>query len=151
MSALIYFFPRLAKAELLHGPTDRLIGKTLERYGLLEQFGDVRQASREVAVWETGTQLGPDKNHSGVMLSAFTRQADGSMLAGQRHGYFPHLQTWHQVLDANDTQLWIGVDNDSPPQPNARAAGRNRTVRLDGICTERRERCAAVQARRGCQ
>jgi hypothetical protein len=117
MASPIYFFPRLALSELLHAPTDRLIGKTLERYGLAEQFGDVKAASREVAVWDTGTQLGPDKNASGAMLRAYTRQADHSMLPGQRQGFFPELQTWTQVLAANETQLWIGLDNDEPPRP----------------------------------
>lgn len=117
MASPLYFFPSLTTQALLHAPSNRLIGGTLARYGLLEQFGDIKDAAREVAVWETGTKLGPQENLQGVMLRAYVRQPDGSMLAGQAQGFFPERQTWHHMVDVDATQLWVGVENDAPPTP----------------------------------
>lgn len=124
MAAPIYFFAGLTRDKLVH--QDKLIRQTLDRYGLLDQFGDVRSVEREVAAWDL-PGIGPDGKSSGLLLRAYTRQPDGSMLPGQRQGFFPQLQAWTHVLDANDSQLWLGVDKDQMPEP--RDLERRRLIR----------------------
>jgi hypothetical protein len=106
MSAPIYFFPALARAELV-SIKGGLVPETLDRYGLTAILGDVKPKQ----FWATDhATLGPGGQKSGCLFSTNT----GPVVA-VRVGYYPDFQKWTMVR--RDPELWVGTDKEYPPVP----------------------------------
>jgi len=106
MAALLYFFPRVTIDQLRAG--QRLNQKLLETYGLGASLGDIRDAEREASLF-----FSPTAGPGGASGSFLAPLAPGRTTP--RLGYYPDFQRWEKVLD--ESELWIGVDRESPPDP----------------------------------
>jgi hypothetical protein len=101
MSAPLYFFPKLTRAQL--APDGRPAAEILARHGdLARAWADC--AAGDFSLCEL-TGAGPG-GASGTIVSALP--ADG--VVPPRLHYAEEFQTWRQI-----GELWIGVDKEHPP------------------------------------
>lgn len=107
----LYFLPGLTLAAL--APGGRLSQSLLAQRGLSDVFRDLTGPGTDIMASEPhGSPCG----QAGVLLAYHT----GSGEPPRRFGFYPAEQTWHAAAG----EVWIGLDNASPPRPEELARRR---------------------------